>query len=162
MLLVQYDKHLVALDSAAEKERKKVNGRSMEKIRNYLLRWMSGRYGADNLGRFTLMAGLMFSVCGSFIHSSLFSFLGLGLYFVTIFRMFSRNRDHRARENRKYIETVGGWSLKITQFFRRVRNRKDYHYFKCPQCKQLLRLKRGCGEKQITCVKCGNQFIHKA
>ena len=33
---------------------------------------------------------------------------------------------------------------------------------KCPQCKQLLRLKRGCGEKQITCAKCGHQFQQKA
>ena len=134
----------------------------MEKIRNYMLRWMANRYGADNLGMFTLMAGLIFSVCGSFIHSRLFSFLGLGFYIVTTFRMFSRNRDIRARENRKYIEIAGRWTIKIKQFFRRIQNRKEYHYFKCPQCKQLLRLKRGCGIKLITCAKCKHQFTHKA
>ena len=37
-----------------------------------------------------------------------------------------------------------------------------YQRFRCPNCKQLLRLKRGCGEKQITCAKCGHQFQQKA
>lgn len=97
----------------------------MEKIRNYLLRWMAGRYGADNLGMFTLIAGLIFSVCGSFIHSRLFSFLGLGFYFVTTFRMFSRNRDIRARENRKYIEIAGRWTIKKNSFFGEYKTEKN-------------------------------------
>ena len=43
-----------------------------------------------------------------------------------------------------------------------MKNRKDYKYFKCPNCKVLLRLKRGCGEKEITCVRCQHRFKQKA
>ena len=124
--------------------------------------WMANRHGADNLGIFTLIAGLVLSLLGSILGSGLISFLGLALYVVTLFRMFSKNEEARRKENQKYLEITGKYTKKIQQFIRRMKNRKEYKYFKCPQCKQLLRLKRGCGEKQITCAKCGHQFQQKA
>ena len=124
--------------------------------------WMSNRNGLDQLGMFTLMAGLVLSLLGSILRVGTLSFLGLAVYIVTIFRMFSRNLEARRGENQKYIRLTGDWALKIRQFVRRQKNRKEYRYFKCPQCKQLLRLKRGCGEKEITCAKCGHQFHQKA
>jgi len=124
--------------------------------------WMNGRNGADQLGIASLLTGLVLSLVGSFTRLGLVSFLGFGLYIWTLFRMFSRNLEGRRKENRKYIELTGNASLKAQQFVRRQKNRKEYKYFRCPQCKQLLRLKRGCGEKQITCAKCGHQFTEKA
>ncbi len=133
-----------------------------QKIKAGLVRFMEGRHGADNLGMFTLFTGLILSLLGTFTRLGLLSFLGLALYVVTIFRMFSRNREARVKENRKYLELTGGWKTKTTQFFRRCKNRKDYKYFKCPHCKALIRMKRGSGEKTITCVRCGHQFNAKA
>ncbi len=124
--------------------------------------WMRGRNGSDNLGICTLISGLILSLLGSFSGIGLISFLGFILYVITIFRMLSRNLSARQKENRKYIEVTGSASLKSHQFIRRLQNRKQYKYFKCPQCKQLLRLRRGCGEKTITCAKCGHQFTQKA
>lgn len=124
--------------------------------------WMNGRNGADQLGIASMLTGLVLSLVGSFTRLGLVSFLGFGLYVWTLFRMFSRNLEGRRKENRKYIELTGNASLKAQQFVRRQKNRKEYKYFRCPQCKQLLRLKRGCGEKQITCAKCGHQFTEKA
>ena len=124
--------------------------------------WMNGRNGADQLGIASLLTGLVLSLVGSFTRLGIVSFLGFGLYVWTLFRMFSRNLEGRRKENRKYIELTGNASLKAQQFVRRQKNRKEYKYFRCPQCKQLLRLKRGCGEKQITCAKCGHQFTEKA
>ena len=92
----------------------------------------------------------------------LISFIGFGLYIYTMFRMLSRNNEKRIAENRKYIALTSGWKTKSVQFTKRLKNRKDYKYFKCPNCKVLLRLKRGCGEKDITCVRCGHQFKQKA
>ena len=133
-----------------------------QKIKLGLARFMQGRHGADNLGMFTLLTGLVISLLASFLRIPLLSYLGLALYVVTLFRMFSRNQEKRAAENRKYIELTSGWKTKTSQFVKRMKNRKDYKYFKCPNCKVLLRLKRGCGEKQITCAKCGHQFTEKA
>ena len=132
------------------------------KIGDGLRRWMTGRNGTDQLGLFTLITGLVISLIGSFTRSGILNFLGLILYIITLFRMFSRNRENRRKENLKFLKLTGDISLKTKQFFRRMKNRKEYKYFKCPQCKQLLRLKRGCGEKTVTCAKCGHQFQQKA
>ncbi len=133
----------------------------LQRIRMSLARFMQGRHGADHLGMFTLFTGLAFSLAGSISGISLLSMLGLILYFITLFRMFSRNHEKRTAENRKYVELTSGWKTKISQFIRRMKNRREYRYFKCPRCKVLLRTKRGSGEKDITCVRCGHQFKKK-
>lgn len=134
----------------------------LQRIRESLSRFMAGRHGADNLGMFTLISGLASSLLGSFTRVGLLSLIGLVLYIITLFRMFSRNHEKRMAENRKYIELTSGWKTKVRQFSKRMKNRRDYRYFRCPNCKVLLRLKRGSGEKDITCVRCGYQFKQKS
>ena len=134
----------------------------MQKCKAALIRFMTGRHGADQLGTFTLIAGLILSLIASFTGLSFLSFLGFALYVITLFRMFSRNHEARNRENRKYLELTGGWTTKCRQFARRMKNRKDYKYFRCPHCRQLLRMKRGAGEKNITCARCGHAFTRKS
>lgn len=133
-----------------------------QRFRESIARFMQGRHGADNLGMFTLFTGLACSLLGSCTRFGLLSLIGFILYIITLFRMFSRNHEKRAAENRKYIELTSGWKTKILQFFRRMKNRREYRYFKCPNCKVLLRMKRGTGEKDITCIRCGYQFKQKA
>ena len=41
-------------------------------------------------------------------------------------------------------------------------NRKLYHYYRCPKCRQKLRVPRGRGRIQISCPRCGTQFIKKS
>jgi hypothetical protein len=127
-----------------------------------LNRWMSGRNGTDQLGIFTLIFGLILSMLGSILNLGIISFLGLVLYVITLFRMFSRNLQGRRKENDLYLKYTGNLTTKSRQFFRRMKNRKEYRYFRCPQCRQLIRMKRGTGEKQVTCAKCGHQFQQKA
>jgi membrane-bound ClpP family serine protease len=134
----------------------------MQKMKEGFIRFMQGRHGTDNLGMCTLIVGLILSLVGSFTGAGVLSILGLVLYVITVFRMFSRNHEARMKENQKYIELTSGVSTKVRQFIKRMNNRKEYKYFKCPNCKVLLRLKRGCGEKDITCVRCGHQFKEKA
>ena len=133
-----------------------------QKIKLGLARFMEGRHGADNLGMFTLISGLVISLLSSFTGIPMLSFVGFALYVVTLFRMLSRNQEKRFAENRKYIELTSGWKTKLRQFSRRMKYRRDYRYFKCPNCKVLLRMKRGAGEKDITCVRGGSQFKEKS
>ena len=70
----------------------------MQKIREGLSRFMQGRYGTDQLGMFTLITGLVLSLIASFARVPLLSFLGLGLYVLTLFRMLSRNKEARLKE----------------------------------------------------------------
>ena len=134
----------------------------LSRLKMSLARFMQGRNGTDNLCMFTLVTGLVLSLAASFLGLPLLSFAGLGLYIYTIFRMFSRNREKRMSENRKYLALTSGWRTKVRQFVRRLQNRKEYKYFKCPNCKLLLRLKKGTGDKEITCVRCNHQFHQKA
>jgi len=134
----------------------------LSRLKMSLARFMQGRNGTDNLCMFTLVTGLVLSLAASFLGLPLLSFAGLGLYIYTIFRMFSRNREKRMSENRKYLALTSGWRTKVRQFVRRLQNRKEYKYFKCPNCKLLLRMKKGTGDKEITCVRCNHQFHQKA
>ena len=133
-----------------------------QKIKAALIRFMQGRHGTDNLGMFTLVAGLALSLLSMFTGSGLLSTLGLVLYIITLFRMLSRNNEKRQAENRKYIDLTSNWKTKFQQWKKRMGNRKNYKYFKCPKCKAMLRLNRGCGEKDVTCPRCQNQFKQKA
>ncbi len=134
----------------------------LQRLKESLARFMTGRHGPDNLGMFTLIAGLACSILGSLTGFALLSLVGMALYVWTLFRMFSKNNEKRWEENRKYIELSSNWKTKVSQFIKRMKNRRDYKYFKCPNCKVLLRMKRGSGEKDITCVRCGHQFKQKS
>ena len=125
---------------------------------------MIGRYGADELSRFCSVA-----VMGLLI-LSLFRKLGLGyLYWVALalliystWRMLSRNISKRYEENQKFLN----WKFKMTQKTDKIRKRwqqrKIYRFFKCPQCKQTVRVPKGHGKICITCPKCRTEFVKKS
>ena len=133
----------------------------LQRLKERIASFMLGRHGPDNLGMFTLIAGLVCSILGSLTGIGLLSLIGFALYVWTLFRMFSKNNEKRWEENRKYIELSSNWKTKYRQFINRTKNRKEYKYFKCPNCKLLLRVKRGSGEREITCARCEHKFTHK-
>ena len=123
---------------------------------------MQGRYGPDQLGNVTLYLGLGLTILDMFLRTGILGLLGMAVYFYTIFRMFSRNRGKRMMENQKYLALSGKIRVKTRQFIQRQKNRKEYKYFKCPQCRALLRLTRGCGQVNVTCARCKHEFSQKA
>ena len=133
-----------------------------EKMKFGAARLMYGRYGSDHLGMFTLIAALALSLLDGFIGGGIFSLLGMILYILTLYRMFSRQIEKRRAENQKYLAIIGNWKTKWKQFKNRVKNRDVYKYFKCPQCKALLRLTRGCGPTKVNCPRCHHEFDQKA
>lgn len=133
-----------------------------QKLKYKLGNFMQGRHGLDNLGMFTLLAGLAVSLIGSLTQSVILSFLGWILYILTLFRMFSKNNAKRSAENQKYISLTSGWKKKIRQFILRLKNRKQYKYFRCPGCRTLLRQSRGLGTREIRCVRCEKKFTVKS
>ena len=54
-----------------------------------------------------------------------------------------------------------GLALLILCYYRSL-SRKLYHYYRCPKCRQKLRVPRGRGRIQISCPRCGTQFIKKS
>ena len=132
------------------------------RIKMAIMRFMQGRNGVDNLGYHALWAGLIISLLDTFIGTGLLGLLGNALYIYAIFRMLSRNVAKRQAANSRYVHFLNNWQKEVKQFFLRLKGTKEYKYFRCPSCKNRLRLRRGCGEKHITCPVCKHQFDQKA
>lgn len=131
-------------------------------MRERFTRFMMGRYGTDEFSKFLLGMALVLVVLNMFLRFGLMNTLVLALLFYVYFRMFSKNVQRRYEENRKYLQMKG----RITSFFgrekRRAADRKVNHIYKCPNCKQKIRVPRGKGKICITCPKCRTEFTKKS
>lgn len=115
-----------------------------------------GRYGADALGRFLSVCGcicilLSVAVRGkSAFFSAVFSAAALALLIWCYVRIFSRKVAARSEENRKYLSYrnrfFGSFRLLKSCF----RQRKEYAFFRCPSCREVVRVPRGKGKIRIT------------
>lgn len=134
----------------------------MNRIKAGLYRFMSGRYGADQLSMTALWTAIILSVLGSLTGLSFLGLLSTALFVWTLFRMLSRNLVRRRLENDKYQRLIAPVSTWFHQARTRFKLRKQYLYFRCPQCKSMLKLPRKVGEVTMTCGKCNHQFKKKA
>ena len=126
-------------------------------------RFMAGRYGNDKLNQF-LMAGFLgcavlnLFVRNAYVSTVLNSWECLLILLVYI-RMFSRNISKRYAENQKYLALENRLRRFWGQKRYLIQQRKEYHIYKCPGCKQKIRIPRGKGKISIRCPKCGEEFI---
>lgn len=123
---------------------------------------MIGRYGVDSLSKFMLGTAVVLLVFAMGFRNNFLNTLACLLVFLCYFRMFSRNYQKRAEENQKFLELKG----KAATFLKREKEyfeqRKTHHIYKCPSCKQKIRVPKGKGKICITCPKCHTEFIKKS
>ena len=133
-----------------------------DKIRASFARFMSGRYGADQLSLAMVVTALVLTLAGSLLGLFLLTLLADALLIVAFVRMLSKKRYQRAHENQVYMEKTQKMRRAVTEWFNRVKNSKKYRYFTCPKCRARLRIPRGVGNVTITCKNCGEKFDKKA
>ena len=133
-----------------------------DKFRAAVSRFMSGRYGSDQLNLTMVIGALVVTTIGSLSGIYFLTLAADALLILAIFRMFSKDRYRRAHENQVYLEKTQGVRRAVTEWVNRVKNSKKYHYYTCPKCKQRLRVPRGVGNITITCKQCGTKFDKKA
>nr|WP_294494592.1 hypothetical protein [uncultured Mediterraneibacter sp.] len=135
-------------------------------MKEKLIRFMQGRYGIDQLSKFLLVVGVIFVLVSALFGShpaALICYL-LGWVFVIwcYVRVFSRNVSKRYAENQAFLART----YRIRSFFQRQKNiwtqRKTYHIYTCPSCKQKIRIPKGKGKIEVRCPKCGTTFIKKS
>lgn len=68
---------------------------------------------------------------------------------LVLYRMLSRNTYKRYQENRRFLQLLD-----------RIKDRQN-RYFKCPKCKQMVRVPKGKGKISITCPRCREKFVKK-
>ena len=129
-----------------------------EKMKDRLIRFMYGRYGVDALGKLIIGASLVLCIANMFLHSFIISILVWILLFYSYFRMFSRNIQKRYAENAKFLGLKSRIMSKFQKHQSYRKQRKTHHIYKCPTCRQKIRIPRGKGRICITCPKCKTQF----
>ena len=148
------------------------------RLRDRFARFMYGRYGLDEMGRFMLYASIVLILLSSLFRWPVLYYICLILLVIGYFRMFSKNIYKRSYENDRFMNI----RCKVLEAFKRAfgckknpdgtyssccncyhgdNENKKYKIFKCPECKQKLRVPRGKGKIQITCRRCGKEFVRK-
>ena len=130
-------------------------------MKEKFIRFMAGRYGADQLSRFLSIAALVLIVLNLFLRSNVLWVLSLVLLVLVYVRMFSRNFEKRRRENARYLQLKAKLTGGFKNWTDRRKQSKDYVFFRCPSCHAMLRVPRGKGKIRVTCRKCGNAFEKK-
>ena len=127
-------------------------------MREKFQRFMMGRYGMDAFSKFLTIVWIILWGLNLFVNSAILSLLSLGLLFCIYYRMFSRNIQKRYQENIKYLNIKNALVSKLRSEKSIMKQRKTHHIYKCPTCKQKIRIPRGKGRICITCPKCKTEF----
>ena len=134
-----------------------------EKFRQFMI----GRYGTDGLNQFLSIASIVLLLISLLTRFSLFTWLGLVLLVLCYYRSLSRNISKRTEENYQYYALKDRVDRKFRGLKDQWANRKLYHYYRCPKCRQKLprfRTKHksatapptaGCAAASTHCTACG-------
>ena len=105
-------------------------------MREKLRQFMIGRYGTDGLNQFLSIASLALLLIAIISRVNLFTYLGAALLIFCYYRTFSRNISKRTEENYKFYTLKDRVDNKFKGWKEQWANRKLYHYYRCPKCRQ--------------------------
>ena len=109
---------------------------------------MQGRYGADQMGQMLSAVSMVFLIISLFSRNQAWFLLAVIGIVYNYFRMFSKMTAGIRRK-------LASWKSQLAQ-------RKIYHIYRCPGCKQKIRVPRGRGKIEIRCPKCNTRFVKKS
>ncbi len=121
-------------------------------------RFMQGRYGADELSKFLVGLGMALIILNILTKNFIFNLLFWVCLIYSYFRMFSKNYSARYAENQKFLEMKNRLKYKWENHKKMREQKKIYHIYSCPYCKQKIRIPKGKGTIIITCPKCKQEF----
>lgn len=130
-------------------------------IRNKLRQFMIGRCGADQLSLATMWVAIILWLVYSLTHWMILYVISMVSIIYTIFRMFSRKLDKRRAENARFLSKIRPVQRKFSTTVSHLKD-KEHRYFRCPNCKQQMRVPKGKGRIRITCRSCGIVFEEKS
>ncbi len=131
-------------------------------VRNALQRFAYGRAGADQLSVFLLFFSFLLSLFAAVLRLRWLAFFYYAAFIIALYRMLSKDVGRRYRENRLFIEKTRGARSWFRIQRRILQERKTHKHFKCPDCKQRLRVPKAKGNIKVRCSRCGHQFSIKS
>lgn len=138
------------------------------KMKEKLARFMQGRYGNDQLNNFLMKAFLVEFLLYFLLRavsrglSAVMYYLGFATIIYVYYRLFSRNIYKRASENQAFLNKTANIRSKINSQKSIMKQRKTHRIYKCPTCKQKVRVPKGKGKISIHCPKCDTYFIKRS
>lgn len=131
----------------------------LQKFKNSFYRFMSGRYGADQLNITLLVTSLIISIVGGIIFERSLIVTGIVyvLSIIVLYRAFSKKIYVRQKENMKFMNLTRPLRTKYNIIKLNLTQRESKH-IQCPNCKKILRVPRGKGKIEITCPQCHTAF----
>jgi DNA-directed RNA polymerase subunit RPC12/RpoP len=113
----------------------------------------------DELNRFLIIIDLILIIVSIFIKSFTLDLLKFLFLFLVIFRLTSKNKVQRTKENKTYLKIVKILTKPFTNIIRNFKDRKTHVYKKCHKCKTTLKLPlpKTRGINHAKCPECGNR-----
>lgn len=144
----------------------------MARISLWLNKVMYGRHGGDQLSVAMLVLYCVLLIFSNIFRSPILFILAAAVLIWSLWRMLSRNHEQRWKENAwflKWWSPVWNWMRSISSRFKaaqdfatmKARDRDVCRYYKCPKCKNTLRVPKGKGKIVITCPVCHTEFTKK-
>ncbi|MGN0342121.1 MAG: hypothetical protein ACI4DO_04935 [Roseburia sp.] len=131
-------------------------------MREKLQRFMAGRYGVDQLNRLYIGLAFVLLILSMFTRWSPLYLLALVVLIYSYYRMFSRNTAKMYAQNQKFLNIRYKAVAKWNKTKNHIKQRKVYRFYRCPSCRQKVRVPKGKGKICITCPKCRQEFIKKS
>ena len=131
--------------------------------RNRLNQFFAGRNGQDALSKAVLILAAVLLFITMLTHQGIFYLLSMAALGYACFRMLSKDVPRRYQENQKFLAVYGksrGKAERFLSWFSKEsrQQRALYRIYRCPSCKQKVRVPRGRGKIEITCPKCRGTF----
>lgn len=128
---------------------------------------MSRRCGLDELNNFIMLVGFVCILISLFTRNWIFTLLGAVFVVLCYLRVFSKKLEKRRAENAFYMRYMGNvvalarrGKLILKMWIKTLRD-KEYAYFVCSGCGQVIRVPKGKNKVNIRCPKCSKTFIKR-
>ena len=113
----------------------------------------------DELNRLLIIIDIILIIVSLFIKTfllDLFKFIILG---IIIFRIVSKNKIQRSKENRLYLKIINTITKPFKNIIRNFKDRKTHVYKRCSKCKTTLKLPlpNTRGINHAKCPECSNR-----
>lgn len=134
----------------------------LNNLRVKFMRFMQGRNGVDQFSQFLNIVVVILLLISILTKSVILDWLPMVVFVYMYFRIFSKNIPKRTMENQKFCNMRYDLAIKINKKKKEWEQRKIYRFFRCPMCKQRVRVPKGRGKICITCPKCREEFVRRS
>jgi hypothetical protein len=126
---------------------------------DWFRKFMAGRSGGDQFSVFLFIASMVLTLTGQFSGIEMLVSLSYVPLLFGIYRIFSKDVNKRRLENYKFAMFISPLYGKFKKIQTRRTDQKTHQYFKCTNCKTMMRVPKGKGKIMVTCPKCTTKVL---